>query len=201
MDIQKNNTKAEIRAWLLQVGRKLAAEKGAAFLTARKLSEASGCSVGTIYNQFGNMDNFVLEQNVVTLDELGRVLDEVLPGSDFYRRLTRCVDAYMDWIVNHKNLWSLLYDFHLRNDNKNMPRGYKRAYLKICRSWEDDFDRAFGQLSAKERKVSRDVLLTAVFATSSFLLMQSTGKVSKKNVCRLLLNTYLAGLEVLKRVK
>ena len=70
MDIQKNNTKAEIRAWLLQVGRKLAAEKGAAFLTARKLSEASGCSVGTIYNQFGNMDNFVLEQNVVTLDEL-----------------------------------------------------------------------------------------------------------------------------------
>ena len=52
MDIQKNNTKAEIRAWLLQVGRKLAAEKGAAFLTARKLSEASGCSVGTIYNQF-----------------------------------------------------------------------------------------------------------------------------------------------------
>lgn len=120
MDIQKNNTKAEIRAWLLQVGRKLAAEKGAAFLTARKLSEASGCSVGTIYNQFGNMDNFVLEQNVVTLDELGRVLDEVLPGSDFYRRLNRCVDAYMDWIVNHKNLWSLLYDFHLRNDNKNL---------------------------------------------------------------------------------
>ena len=106
MDIQKNNTKAEIRAWLLQVGRKLAAEKGAAFLTARKLSEASGCSVGTIYNQFGNMDNFVLEQNVVTLDELGRVLDEVLPGSDFYRRLNRCDDAYMDSIVNHKNLCS-----------------------------------------------------------------------------------------------
>lgn len=201
MDIQKNNTKAEIRAWLLQAGRKLAAEKGAAFLTARKLSEASGCSVGTIYNQFGNMDNFVLEQNAVTLDELGRVLAEVLPGSDFYRRLNRCVDAYMDWIVNHKNLWFLLYDFHLRNDNKNLPRGYKRAYLNICRSWEADFDRAFGQLSAKERKVSRDVLLTAVFATSSFLLMQSTGKVSKKNVCRLLLNTYLAGLEVLKRVK
>lgn len=31
MDIQKNNTKAEIRAWLLQVGRKLAAEKGQLF--------------------------------------------------------------------------------------------------------------------------------------------------------------------------
>ena len=201
MDVQKNNTKAEVRAWLLQTGRKLAAEKGVGFLTARKLSDVSGCSVGTIYNQFGNMDNFVLEQNALTLKELGGVLADVLPGSDFYRHLNRCVDAYMDWIINHKNLWFLLYDFHLRNDNKNLPRDYKRLYLKICRGWEADFNRVFRRLSAKERKVSRDVLLTAVFATSSFLLMQSTGKVSKKNVCRLLLNTYLAGLEVLKRVK
>ena len=127
MNMQKNNTKAEVRAWILEVGRKLVVEKGSEFLTARKLSEASGCSVGTIYNQFANMDNFIIEQNLQTLAELSQVLSEVMVGSDFYRYLNRAVDAYMDWIDNHKNLWLLLYDFHLRNDNKTLPRFYKRA--------------------------------------------------------------------------
>ena len=201
MNMQKNNTKAEIRNSLLRVGRKLVAEKGAAFLTARKLSEASGCSVGTIYNQFANMDNFIIEQNLQTLAELSQVLSEVMVGSDFYRYLNRAVEAYMDWIDNHKNLWLLLYDFHLRNDNKTLPRFYKRAYLKLCQKWESGFDVYFAKLSLKERKISRQVLLLSLFSTSSFLLSQSTGKVSKKNICRLLINTYWAGLEVLKRVR
>ena len=68
--MQKNNNKAEVRKLLLETGRRLVNEYGAEFLTARKLSEASGCSVGTIYNQFGNMDNFVMEQNIITINEL-----------------------------------------------------------------------------------------------------------------------------------
>ena len=54
--MQKNNNKAEVRKHLLETGRNLVADFGAEFLTARKLSEASRCSVGTIYNQFGNIE-------------------------------------------------------------------------------------------------------------------------------------------------
>lgn len=197
--LQKNN-KIEIRNLLIATGRKLVADWGAEFLTARKLSEASGCSVGTIYNQFANMDNFVMEQNLITINELSEVLSFVDGGCDFYRRINRYVDAYVDWIINHKNLWLLLYNFHLQNDVANLPIDYKRAFLKVCVIPEKDFDNAFRRLSAKERRVSRQILLTTIFATSSFLLVQSTGKVSKKNACKLLVNTYLAGLEVLKRV-
>ena len=193
--------KENIRELLLQTAQSLVEDKGAEYLTARKLSEASGCSVGTIYNQFANMDNFIIEQNLQTLAELSQVLNEVMEGGDFYRYLNRAVDAYMDWIANHKNLWLLLYDFHLRNDNKTLPRLYKRAYLKLCQKWETGFDAYFAKLSLKERKISRQVLLLSLFSTSSFLLSQSTGKVSKKNICRLLINTYWAGLEVLKRVR
>ena len=199
--MQKNNNKAEVRKLLLETGRKLVADWGAEFLTARKLSEASGCSVGTIYNQFGNMDNFVMEQNIITINELSDKLSILIDGGDFYRRLNRYVDAYVDWIMVHKNLWLLLYDFHLRNDIVKLPKEYKRVFLKVCKKPEQDFNMAFQRLSAKERRVSRMVLLTSVFATSSFLLMQTTGKISKKNICKLLVNTYLGGLEVLKRVR
>ena len=60
-------TKDNIRRILISKGRLLVKEKGADYLTARKLAEASAYSVGTIYNQFGTMDNFVLEQNKQTL--------------------------------------------------------------------------------------------------------------------------------------
>ncbi len=201
MIMQKNSDKAEVRKLLLETGRKLVTDWGAEFLTARKLAEASGCSVGTIYNQFGNMDNFVMEQNIITINELSCVLRQLSDGNDFYRRLNRYVEVYADWITTHKNLWLLLYDFHLRNDNVSLPREYKRVFLKICQKPEQDFDMAFRRLSAKERRAARLVLLTSIFSTSSFLLQQTTGKISKKNICKLLVNTYLAGLEVLKRVR
>ena len=42
------NAKDNVRRRLLDTGRRLVTEKGAEYLTARKLSEASGCSIGTI---------------------------------------------------------------------------------------------------------------------------------------------------------
>lgn len=53
---------------LISTGRQLVQENRVEFLTARKLSDASGCSIGAIYNQFSNMDNFILVQNMLTLD-------------------------------------------------------------------------------------------------------------------------------------
>lgn len=198
---QKNNRKEDVRGLLLETGRKLVAEKGPEFLTARKLSEASGCSVGTIYNQFANMDNFIIEQNMQTMEELSGALNQILPEDNFYQNLNRCVDAYVEWIINHKNLWMLFYDFHLHSKAGIFPAAYCRQLLKLTRLGEKDFERAFGRLKAKERKLSRQVMLLSLFSLSSFLLGQSTGKVSKRNLCKLLMNTYLAGLEVLKRVK
>lgn len=190
-----------MRILLLETGRKLVAEKGPDFLTARKLSEASGCSVGTIYNQFANMDNFIIEQNMQTMADLSDVLTQILPDNNFYQNLSRCVDAYVEWIINHKNLWMLFYDFHLHSKAGKLPAAYRRQLLKLAKLGEKDFERAFGSLNAKERKISRQVMLLSLFSLSSFLLGQNTGKVSKRNLCKLLMNTYLAGLEVLKRVK
>lgn len=50
--------KEQVRTNLLNIGRKLVIEKGADYLTARKLSQASNVSVGTIYNQFSDDGKF-----------------------------------------------------------------------------------------------------------------------------------------------
>ena len=67
--------KDNIQKLLIDIGRQLVREKGTDALTVRKLSEASGCSVGAIYNQFSNMDNFVIIQNFMTLKALSSTLE------------------------------------------------------------------------------------------------------------------------------
>ena len=64
--------KDDIQKRLLNIGRQLVQEKGTDALTVRKLSEASGCSVGAIYNQFNNMDKFIMYQNYMTLKTLSK---------------------------------------------------------------------------------------------------------------------------------
>ena len=195
----KDNKKAEIRALLIRTGRELVVQKGAEFLTARKLSEASGCSVGTIYNQCGNMDRFVIEQNILTLDELFAVLQKIVPSYDSYKNLNMYTDVYAGWVLGNENLWFLLFNFHLHHSGKHLPTAYLRRFVKLEEIWRKDFEHEVDNFGAKERKLFRQVLMLALFSLSSFLATQQRGRLSRKNICRLLLNSYLAGLKVLKR--
>lgn len=194
--------KDKIHKELLLKGRELVIQKGADFLTARKLSEATGASVGTIYNQFGNMDNFVLEQNMLTLDELYLRLSALLPDTNPYKNLNRYVDAFVAFVLNQPNLWFLLFNFHLKSKLQTYPKQYLRALLRIINLWRGEFVKIFGVLSAAEVKVSLQVLWLSMFSLSSYLTLSSLDKMSRinrKTICKLLLNTYLAGLSVLKK--
>lgn len=195
-------TKDKIHDTLIKKGRDLVRRKGAEFLTARKLSEATGYSVGTIYNQFANMDKFILEQNMLTLDELYLSLNKLLPDTNPYKNLNRYVDAFVAFVLSQPNLWFLLFNFHICAKYENFPAAYLRKLLRITNLWRREFNAVFDKLSAAERKVSLQVLWLSMFSLSSFLTLNGLdkmSKVNKKNICKLLLNTYLAGLSVLKQ--
>lgn len=195
-------TKDKIHDALIKKGRDLVRRKGAEFLTARKLSEATGYSVGTIYNQFANMDKFILEQNMLTLDELYLVLKKLLPDTNPYKNLNRYIDAFVAFVLSQPNLWFLLFNFHICSKYENFPPIYLRKLLRITNLWRKEFNVVFAKLSPAERKVSLQVLWLSMFSLSSFLTLNGLdkmSKVNKKNICKLLLNTYLAGLSVLKK--
>ena len=95
------NIKEEIHQKLLGAGRNLVKDKGQEFLTARKLSEASGCSIGTIYNQFSSMDDFVAEQNEGMRTDTKKTQDKL----DIINSIKKlpCEDR-LDWQLREKAL-------------------------------------------------------------------------------------------------
>lgn len=196
------NIKDNIRQKLIEAGRMLVKEKGVDFLTARKLSEASECSIGTIYNQFGNMDEFIAEQNCLTLKELEKKLNNNDYTSDSYCNINRMVEIFTDFVIENKELWLLLYNFHLSKHESALDRKYKKQLVKILNYSARDFKNLFPILKNKHRKIMREVLAFGVFGISAMAaadMFEGLKTVNRENVCRIFADTFLAGVTLLDK--
>ena len=192
--------KENIRELLLQTAQSLVEDKGAEYLTARKLSEASGCSVGTIYNQFASMDELFAALNIATLADLQTAMKRVAVGPNAYKNLNAWLDSFVSFVLANPNRWFLLYNYHLRGGQ--LSATYRQQIISLTQMWQKSFDAVYAHLNARKRRLARQVLWLSLFALSSFLttkVIDNLSMVNKKNLCKLLLNTYLAGIAVLKK--
>lgn len=193
-------TKEQIRLDLIIKARELIVDKGLEFLTARKLADYSGYSVGTIYNQFKSMDILVMWENCQTLDELYEKLRTAEFGSDAYVNLNQLLEKYVAFVLENKNLWFTLYNFHFVGVMKEFELFYLRRIIKIVQLLEHNLHKLFVKVPARERKVSTEVLFIAVFALSSLLTTEREfARLEKRYVVRVLFNTYLAGMSYLAK--
>ena len=193
-------TKEEIRVDLIVKAREILKDKGFDFLTARKLSEYSGYSVGTIYNQFKSMDNLVMWENCLTLDELNEYLKKAEMSSDAYVNLNRLVEKFVDFVLENKNLWFTLYNFHFKDIMDDYAVFYLRRIVKIIQVLENNLCKLFVKVPGGERKVSTEVLFITLFALSSLLTTEKEFvRLDKKYVVKVMFNTYLAGISMLAK--
>ena len=194
--------KDNIQNLLLETGRKIVQEKGTEALTVRKLSEASGCSVGAIYNQFSNMDNFVVIQNYMTLDALAGCLEKVQKTGDAFADMNAFLHEFVNFVIENKNLWFMLHSFHLRNNHRTFSYFYLRKVVKITGLINKLLIQLVPNMERPERILSSQILWLTLFALSSFLtkdILDSFTKVNKETICQLMFNTYVAGLTVLEK--
>ena len=192
--------KDSIQDILIKKGRELIWSKGSEFLTARKLSEVSGYSVGSIYNQFGNMESFILLQNYITLEELFDFMKKSKPSENPYITINNYLDAFVTFVLNNKNFWSLLFNFHIKNSSKNLSRLYLRKTSEILGLINEPFSKLYPAVQKKDKTVLLNTLWLSLFALSSFLSSDNSSSLNikhQKTVCKLLLNTYLAGILIL----
>lgn len=106
--------RAELAKAVLHEARKLVADHGLAALTARTLAQAVGCSVGTLYNLYPNLDTVRLHLNAELLDRLQVVMaaaDEAVPGNAAVEtRLLALAKAYLGFARSNLNLFQTLID-------------------------------------------------------------------------------------------
>ena len=71
---EREGYRERLRARLLRTAEAIAAGDGLAELQARRVAREAGCSVGTVYNIFGDIDGLILAVNELTLADMSRML-------------------------------------------------------------------------------------------------------------------------------
>ena len=148
------------------------------------------------------MDNFIVIQNYMTLDELSNRLEKVKKTEDAFVDMNNFLQAFVDYVIENKNLWYMLHSFHLRNNNHTFSYFYLRKVVKITGLINKLLIELVPNMERPERILSSQILWLSLFALSSFLtkdILDSFTKVNKKTICQLMFNTYIAGLTVLEK--
>lgn len=106
---------ATLKSEILNIGWKILTEKGREALRLRDLAKKGGCSVGTIYNLFENVDEIVLRLNLKCLDmmygSLHREMNQgIQKGEDLKGVLRRMGKAYLTFGMKHPLLWKSLFE-------------------------------------------------------------------------------------------
>jgi AcrR family transcriptional regulator len=115
-----------LRIRILQIAEDIVREEGLVQLQARRIAESAGCSVGTIYNIFGDLDQLILAVNSRTLHDLGRALmvaGERTRDADLEHRLLTLAITYLDFASANFRRWRAVFE-HRFPEAKELPADY-----------------------------------------------------------------------------
>ncbi|MBH5399991.1 TetR/AcrR family transcriptional regulator [Bradyrhizobium sp. CNPSo 4010] len=111
----RDQKKFRRRLQIVEIARGIISAKGLRSLKVRDVAEAAGCSVGSIYNEFGDFDGVILTVNRETVQALTARLRAV-PAEDPVRQLYGLAETYLDFFAAHANLLRSLFEHRMEDD-------------------------------------------------------------------------------------
>lgn len=99
-------------------------KNGLAGLRARDIATEAGCSLGSLYNAYTDLDDLILNVNSRILMVLSQSIEHATAGDvkpeDNLRHLAQ---RYMDFAYDNYNLWASIFT-HTMQDNAPIPDWY-----------------------------------------------------------------------------
>jgi AcrR family transcriptional regulator len=90
--------------------------EGLAGLTVRRLAADLGCSVGTVYNLFVDLDDIVLHVAARVLDDMyAAIFAEGLPTAPV-ERLVEVARRYIRFAASRRRLWAMVFEHEPAHD-------------------------------------------------------------------------------------
>ena len=125
-------------------------------LQARRIAKEADCSVGTVYNIFGDIDGLIVAANSRTLGAMRRSLSKALDdagGLPVKDRLMALAVAYMRFALENQSLWEAVFK-HRRASGAEVPPSYledQGRLLALIESVTGDIIKAPGQRAKSAR--------------------------------------------------
>ncbi len=122
-----------LRDEVMVIAMRLVESEGLEALQARRIAKEADCSVGSLYNVFGDIDGLIAAVNGETLRRLGAALTvalEACPGMGLRERLLELALTYIRFAVENQRAWKAIFE-HRRPAGTNVPQTYVDEQMRL----------------------------------------------------------------------
>ena len=189
----------DLRADAVVAARTMVRADGVAGLTVRRVAEAVGCSVGSVYNLFLDLDDIVLHLSAEVLDELMAAIFGAPLPAEAAARVVAMAERYVAFAAGEPELWSMLFEHNLAND-RPVPDWHAERVARLVAAVRAGAADALGGRSDAETNAGVDVLWASVHGIAALGRRGKLGFVTgatAADMVRRLVAVYLAGRSAL----
>ncbi|WP_420010873.1 TetR/AcrR family transcriptional regulator [Tateyamaria sp.] len=177
-----------LREKLIEIAEAQIEENGAKAIQARPLAQAAGCSVGAIYNAFGDLQDIVMAVNGRTFAKLGRHVAAALEGKEALppsERLIAMSYAYLEYAGEHPQLWRALFDLRMSTD-MDVPPWYLAELAHLFSYIDGPVRECFPDLEAEDVSLMTRALFSSVHGIVLLGLENRISGVPREQVRRMI---------------
>jgi len=163
-----------LKSTIIQVARELLATDGLQGLQARRIAQSADCSVGTIYNLFGNLDMVIISANAEALAELHAQLSEAIKDkAGLTERLDTLSQTYLRFAIERTLEWRAIFE-HRCAPKTTIPDWYRANQAQSFAIVEDVL--APGMDQSETRAEAARALFSAVHGVIALSLDEKLGE-------------------------
>jgi len=185
------------RHLLIEIARGLIAANGLRSLKVRDVAEAADCSIGSVYNEFGDFDGLILSVNRETVQSLTARLVAV-PPADPVRQLHGLAETYLTFAAEHANLLRSLFE-HRMEDDRPFPEDILLMVMQAFALMHEPMVRLLPERDPEEVALLARMMFSAVHGIISLGLEERMVAVPPEKLRQQLaqfVDTHLAGLGI-----
>jgi AcrR family transcriptional regulator len=195
----REQKKGRRRALILEIARGLIASKGLRSLKVRDVAEAADCSIGSVYNEFGDFDGVILTVNRETVQALTARLVAV-PKDDPVGQLQGLAATYVEFASEHTNLLRSLFEHRMEAD-RPFPEDILTMVMDAFNLMHEPFVQLMPDRDPAEVALLSRMMFSAVHGIISLGLEERMLAVPRESLRQQLeqfVDTHLRGLGILK---
>jgi AcrR family transcriptional regulator len=182
---------------MIEIARGLIAANGLRSLKVRDVAEAADCSIGSVYNEFGDFDGLILTVNRETVRALTAQLVAV-PAEDPVRQLHGLAESYLTFAADHANLLRSLFE-HRMEDGRPFPEDILLMVMQAFALMHEPMVRLLPGRGPEEVALLARMMFSAVHGIISLGLEERMVAVPPEKLRQQLaqfVDTHLAGLGI-----
>ena len=182
---------------MIEIARGLIAANGLRSLKVRDVAEAADCSIGSVYNEFGDFDDLILTVNRETVRALTARLAAV-PAEDPVRQLRGLAETYLAFAADHANLLRSLFEHRMEGD-RPFPEDILRMVMQAFALMHEPMVRLLPGRDPEEVALLARMMFSAVHGIISLGLEERMVAVPPEKLRQKLaqfVDTHLAGLGI-----